>query len=161
MSASARSGHRTPGEWPTLQFVGTSIWQDLEVEPRGVHFSLSRSALDWPVVDRGRGCELRDPTRVGLSLRGLTCLHDGTADIGLFVQSVRHIAKRAAVGGGSGQLVRSRAKSIRHRRGADRAPADNDAARALEVGRRSSVKRRSHRNARGNGCIPCLHGRVV
>jgi hypothetical protein len=86
----------TTGEWPTFQYASTSLWQELEVEPREIYFALSTAALVWPVIDRDHSFSLRDDTRAGVSLRGLMHLRGAASDIGLFVQAVRYMAERAA-----------------------------------------------------------------
>jgi hypothetical protein len=84
------------GEWPTFQYVSANIWPELEVEPRDIYYELSDADFVLPRVVAQRSFELREETRVGISLSGLVHLRAASADLGRFVSAVRYIGARAA-----------------------------------------------------------------
>jgi len=87
---------RVAGDWPTFQYVSAQVWQELEVEPREVYYDLSATSFVRPAIQRGRAFELRDDTKIGISLRGLNYLREAADDISHFVSVVRYIGERAA-----------------------------------------------------------------
>lgn len=87
---------RASGEWPTFQFISATVWAEVEAEPRDIYVELSKGGFVAPVLGPGREFELRDDTRVGVSLNGLMHLRDAGADLGHFVSSLRYLGERAA-----------------------------------------------------------------
>lgn len=87
---------RAAGEWPTFQFISATVWAEFEEEPRDIYLELSAGGFVSPVTRPGREFELRDDTRVGVSLKGLMHLRDAADDLGRFASSVRYLGERAA-----------------------------------------------------------------
>lgn len=84
------------GEWPTFQYVSAILWRVFEVEPRNVYYELSDQWFVLPRIDPHRGFQLRDDTRIGISLKGLMYLDDAQNDLARFVDAVRYIGGRAS-----------------------------------------------------------------
>jgi hypothetical protein len=84
------------GEWPTFQYVSAILWREVELEPRDVYYELGRESLVLPRIDPQRAFQLRDDTRIGISLKGLMYVDDAQSDLGRFVDAVRYIGSRAS-----------------------------------------------------------------
>ena len=83
-------------DWPTFQHVGSLIWEEMKLEARDIYHALSASELVNPIVTPERGFNLRNDTRVQVSLRGAMFLPGASEDIVRFLASVRFIAERAS-----------------------------------------------------------------
>lgn len=89
-------------DWPSFQHVDTAAWHELKgssnepLEPREVYFELSGYGLVRPPADRIRSAQLRDDTKVHVSLPGLILL-DRTSleDVTNLVKALRYIGERA------------------------------------------------------------------
>lgn len=83
-------------EWPTFQHVSSAIWDEIRVEGRDLYYALSASQFVVPAVNPQRGFNLRDDTRVQVSLRGMMYLPTTSDDVLRFMAAVRHVAERAS-----------------------------------------------------------------
>lgn len=87
---------RAAGDWPTFQYVSARAWEGLHSEPREIYYQLSDVGFVRPSVQRNRPYELRDDTKVGISLQGLMRVREAADDLGSFVDVVRYLGGRAA-----------------------------------------------------------------
>jgi hypothetical protein len=84
------------GQWPTFLYLSSTLWRTIDVDPRVSYYALSDDGLVQPPISRARGAELRENTRVGLTLRGLTLVTEAADDVIRFVKTIRGIGERAA-----------------------------------------------------------------
>jgi predicted nucleotide-binding protein len=87
---------RGSGEWPTFQYLGAQIWQEMGVEPRQIYYELSAGGYVRPSIDQLHGAQLRSETRVAPNLVGLMYVPSAADDLGRFVEVVRYLGQRAA-----------------------------------------------------------------
>ena len=82
------------GEWPMFQYVAPQLWRE-GAEPRDLFFRLSERGFLLPSFKRREASQLREETKVSITLLGLTYLPAAADDIRNFVAAVRYIAQRA------------------------------------------------------------------
>ena len=83
-------------DWPTFQHIGSLIWEEMKLEARDIYYTLSASELVVPAVTPERGFNLRNDTRVQVSLRGTMFVPAASDDMVGLLSTVRHIARRAS-----------------------------------------------------------------
>lgn len=83
-------------DWPTFQYVSSSIWDEVGIEGRKIYYALSASGCVVPAVSPERGFNLRNDTRIQVSLSGMMYLPSASQDLLDFLAIVRHVGGRAS-----------------------------------------------------------------
>jgi hypothetical protein len=83
------------GDWPHFQYLSGRLWEQLQRDPREVYYQLSEHGFVDPIVTARQQSQLREETKIAVSLLGLTYLPDAVDDLANFMAAVRYIAERA------------------------------------------------------------------
>jgi predicted nucleotide-binding protein len=83
------------GQWPIFSYISGELWRESRKEAREVYLRLSERRLVYPATPRSHEFQLRDDSKVGASLLGLTYIPNAAEDLMGFLAAVRYIANRA------------------------------------------------------------------